>query len=182
MKARKYKIDERNDIKMELKKLEITDNLGLDVEILGNVKDITRFYSESNYDPDKPTDLSIFLKRNAFSILSDIIDDFAVTDKQIIKQIMEYFVPVCDPHMSPQGLFRTEYADYMSLMLDFREADDEEYDKIIDTIYTLAGRKFDENWREYVSSICISYPETWNVELKTIVNDTVDFDKYKNSN
>lgn len=166
MKARKYKIDKRQGIKLELKKLEITDNLGLDVEILGNVKDLSRFYSESNYDPNKPTDLSIFAKRNIPSVLSDIIDDFAVTDKQIIKQILEYFVPVCDPHMSPQGLFRTEYTDYMSLILDFREADEKKYDKIIDTIYTLAGRKFDEDWREYVSSICISYPETWNVELE----------------
>lgn len=151
---------------MKLKKLEITDNLCLNVEILGNVKDLSRFYSESNYDPNKPTDLSIFAKRNIPSVLSDIIDNFEITDKEIIKKIMEYFVPVCDPHMSPQGLFGTEEADYMSLMFDIRAAKGKEYDKIIDAIYTLAGRKFDENWREYVSSICVSYPETWVVELE----------------
>lgn len=151
---------------MKIKKLEITDDLGLDVEILGNVKDLSRFCSESNYDPNKPTDLSIFAKRNIPSVLSDIIDNFEVTDKETIKKIMAYFVPVCDPHMSPQSLFGTEEADYMSLILDIRAAKGKEYDKIIDAIYTLAGRKFDENWREYVSSICISYPETWNVELE----------------
>lgn len=169
---------------MQLKKLEITEPLELIIDFDASPANETEFFAknkELQYKNLKEIDFSQFRERQKDSIFYDIFQFFSITDKNTIKDILNKFIAVCDPHMSPQELFEANGVPYSSLILDYDSFINIEgvnkqissdpilcashFDPVIKELYKIIGAKFDSKYLKYICAITVSYPKTWNVEI-----------------
>ena len=138
--------------KLELKKLKITNYVCLPVEFRGQKsRENKKFLTRNELRDGKPCGCSeVFYNK-------DILDaDLA----------REYFVPICDAHQSPQGLFKDENEiPYKTLTLDYAN-NDKEFNEVIKKICNLIGKEMEEDSINLINSICVSYPDVWDVEIE----------------
>lgn len=88
---------------------------------------------------------------------------FNITDPDKIGEIMDYFVKKCDKGTSPQGLWSYKGINYQTLMKDYK--DNSDFDEVLDCITEMLDISLSDEDREYISSINVSYPETWKVQI-----------------
>lgn len=170
---------------MRFKKLEITEPLELIIDFDASPANETEFFAknkELHYKNLKDVDFSQFQERQKDTIFYGIFQFFFITDKNIIKDVLNEFIAVCDPHMSPQELFEANGVPYSSLILDYDSFINVKgvnkqisanpglcescFDPVIEKLYKIIGAKFDKKYLKYICAITVSYPKTWNVEIE----------------
>lgn len=141
--------------KLELKKLKITNYVCLPVEFCGQKsKENEEFLTRNELRGGKPCGCSeVFYNKD-------------ILDADLAREILEYFVPICDAHQSPQGLFKDENEiPYKTLILDYAN-NDKEFDEVIKKLCNFVGEEIEEDSINLINSICVSYPEVWDVEIE----------------
>lgn len=98
------------------------------------------------------------------------IDMYDEWDDEKVKAILEHAFEICDEDKSPQCLFEYNGMNYHSLIIsyendakNFDEKLDWFFDILSDGIIVLSNK---ENFRKKVTSIQISYPESWCIEYE----------------
>ena len=159
---------------LELKKLEINDNIPLYITLYckepwkvdesGNIKSYKPVTRDSNCYSETPI-YSLGLNSSS--------------SKEKIVTLLEYFFKVCDVGTSPQSVWKTKDCDYISLLLEYTKHNQIKFDLVRDKIL----RQFPEllmsencleklpdsaKLEDYVASIEVAYPETWTVEYAKI--------------
>lgn len=169
---------------MQFKKLEITEPLELVIDFEASPANKADFFMEDKGLRAKnlnEVDFTKFKEKQKDAIFHDIFQSFSITDKRIIEDVLNKFIAVCDPHMSPQELFEGNGIPYASLILDYDSVIDVEgankqissnpdicasyFDSTIVWLYKTIGQEFNKEYLKYICAITISYPKTWNVEI-----------------
>ena len=159
---------------LELKKLEINDDIPLYVTLYckepwkvddnGDIKLYKPVTRDSNCCSDTPI-YSLSLKPSS--------------SKEEIDTLLQYFFQVCDAHMSPQSVWKTDDCDYISLLLEYTKHNQIKFDLVRDKILgQFPELLMSENCYEklpdsakledYIASIEVAYPKTWTVEYEMI--------------
>ena len=155
---------------MQLTKIQITDDFPLMIVLCGK--------SIWKYDENHHLQVETLLNRNEdnYTITSVVCTELKPSEnRQKIKNILKWFFPVCDAHMSPQGLWGTDDCDYNSLLLDYQDNTN------FDEIFIEITKQFPElrepknllekipnglHLRDVIATIEIAYPKTWNIKYK----------------
>lgn len=170
---------------MHFKKLEITEPLKLIIDFEASPANKSGLFMRNEESQSKnfnDVDCSKFEERKKDTLFYDILQTFSISDKRIIKDVLNKFITVCDPHMSPQELFEADGVPYSSLILDYDSFINVEgvnkqisldhslcashFDSVIKELYKIIGAKFDVKYLKYICAITVSYPKTWNVEIE----------------
>lgn len=170
---------------MQFKKLEITEPPELIIDFEASPANKADFFIEDKElraTNLNEVDFTKFKERQKGAIFYDIFQTFSIIDKSTIKDVLNKFIDVCDPHMSPQELFEVNGVPYESLIFDYdslieigginKQISSDPYlcasyfDPIIEWLYKAIDQEFDEKYLKYICAITISYPKTWNVEIQ----------------
>ena len=141
--------------KLELKKLKIANYVCLPVEFCGQKsREDEKFLTRDELRDGKPCGCSeVFYNKD-------------ILDADLAREILEYFVPICDAHQSPQGLFKDKNEiPYKTLILDYAN-NDKKFDEVIKKLCNFVGEEIEEDSINLINSICVSYPEVWDVEIE----------------
>lgn len=151
---------------LKLKPLQLNDNFPLIISLIGKV--------ERGVDEE----MNLVDRDDSGCNLSTIsqIKLYPSSDKKKIESILNDFLNVCDDDLSPQCMWKTDDCDYMSLLLEYKKANEFEFnqnvERIIETFSVLIQSENvlleiprDKEIKNMVYMIEVAYPTTWNIEF-----------------
>lgn len=120
------------------------------------------------YTYTKPEDENyIYLKNKTKNtgMLSSIYNSIKIYDKGQISNILSFFFKVCDESLSPQSLWNIDRTNYSSLLLDYRETNEEYFNRTLTKLIKMISKEFIcEINIEKIISIEVAYPVDWDVK------------------
>lgn len=151
---------------LKLKPLQLNDNFPLIISLIGKVE--RGVDEEMNLVDQDDSGCN-------FSTISQI-KLYPSSDKEKLESILNDFLNVCDDDLSPQCMWKTDDCDYMSLLLEYKKANEFEFnqnvERIIETFSVLIQSENvlleiprDKEIKNMVYMIEVAYPTTWNIEF-----------------